>query len=759
MSIGKKYLLTLTAFVLLTGMASASVEVANKGIASDSLTVSTDFDGDGKGDLFAYDPSIGKFYVRRSSNKTVGSFILGGKGLTPTLGDFNGDGRGDLAVFSRTSGRWIVRLTGIASYRLTLGSRGDYPVPGDYLGLGCTQLATYNLRRGRWTIGSCVNPSSSLQVKAAAPTTVTFGGSAGGLMAVPSDYDCDGRTDLAVFNRYTARWTIKKSSNSATISFRYGAIGDMPVPADYRAQGCTQAAVYKLNTNRFYVCKDCRNGVTGTSYRSVQWGLLGDRPVLANPDGTPGANYIVYRPKEQRFYNYRSTNPMIISSAATALSGMPASLLPVSPLHVLNSYQKGDYNRDGLSDFATAEGNDSSATWKVRYSIDLANQRSAIVAAKGDALVPADYDGDGVVQPATVTAISADVIRWRIKNPSGSDTVVDYGKNGDKPLPGDFDCDGKADLAVVRKKDGIFLFWYMQLSSGTNINDKLFGLNADLPFVGDVDGDGCTEMVVARPTGTTVEWYYKDIYNSTHKMLSWGLPTDTVLSPMDMNGDNIDDFIVQRDVNGANVVYVRYSRLDKNSLSYPNFPWKAINFGLTGDVTAVGNYDGPGRAEVAVYRRSTPAYYWNKYRSQTVVVPHGAATDKVIRPDGTVVLPGETPGGGSNRCDVNKSPYDGASNGFTWKPHAEGGAYGGHPTVLIPSGYSSVRELTLLSSSGEELPGQPKFRYIRPEDGRPTFDNPMSASDMQDYAPITVLFNYGGSNVCYEIDDPSDRHD
>jgi len=88
-----------------------------------------DFNGDGKTDLCAYQPSTGDWYVRTSNGTTfvggnlwldnwapasAGSFV-------PLVGDFNGDGKTDVTVYSPASGRWFVAASTGTVYQVSNG--------------------------------------------------------------------------------------------------------------------------------------------------------------------------------------------------------------------------------------------------------------------------------------------------------------------------------------------------------------------------------------------------------------------------------------------------------------------------------------------------------------------------------------------------------------------------------------------------------------------------------------------------------------
>ena len=723
----------------------------------DPITVATDFDADGKGDLVLHDATLAKFYIRYSNSKRIGSIALGAVGDIPVIGDYDGDGQADLATFNPTTSKWTVRITGGTTRQFTLGDRGGFPAAADYAGKGCTQPAVYNPRLGKFIIADCDGSN---------PQTSTFGGSNGGRIAVPTDYDCDGEADLVVYSSYEGQWRVKLSSTGATQNIKFGQAGDLPIPGDYRNEGCSRLAVYRPTTGYFYVLNTVDDSTgAGSAFPGLKLGALGDRPVLANLNGDYTTDYAVYRPSTKSFYVYGNSKPIVftIKSSQTA-SALPANPLAVSPLYALNRYTKGDYDRDGRSDLAAAERGSNSTQFKVRYRSNLGAERSVTLAAKGDAIVVGDYDGDGSTQPAVVTVVDSNTLRWTVKRIVGSNVVTDWGINGDQPFTGDMDCDGKSDIVVMRKTDG-FMYWYVKLSSGGQLLSKVFGLSTDTPFIADVDGDSCDELVVSRSTSTGMEWYYKGMYDSSYISLKWGLATDTPLTPSDVNGDGVADFLVDRVANDLHKVYARYSRPEDNSMDDDDFGTETLTYGKTGDVLMAGKFDSSAQAELAVFRGTeTPTgFYLNKLGRLSMFVAAGKSTDVILRPDGTVAEPSRS-GGGTAGCNPTAGTpgdfYDG-SGGSLWKPIAEGGIAPGKPTILLSSSYLGA-SISILDSDGEDLNAGLAYRssYL-PEYGRCSWNvTGYTASQLAAHSPITVkIVRRDGATECRIIENPTARND
>ncbi len=204
--------------------------------------------------------------------------------------DFDGDRVADPYWINRTTGTWYDARTGAVVHTEPAWARGDWVVAGDYDGDKNVDPATVNLA-GQWRTasgrGSFSFPPPDLSAKPSgwvsvgvvpvpgnytdpartqaawyrefdatwfieghAPIQFGFGGTPGGDrdgftdhdIAVPADYDGDGRTDLATYNHEAAVWRIRSSRTNAVTETNTGVSG-IPVPADYDGDGKVDMAV------------------------------------------------------------------------------------------------------------------------------------------------------------------------------------------------------------------------------------------------------------------------------------------------------------------------------------------------------------------------------------------------------------------------------------------------------------------------------------------------------------------------------------
>jgi hypothetical protein len=104
------------------------------GLPSD-LPAAADYDGDGRLDVAVFRPSIGRWYVKRSSDESMLTVDWGLTTDIPVPADYDGDGRADVAIFRPSTGEWWIRFSSTAfttSSTIVYGASGDLPLPGDY---------------------------------------------------------------------------------------------------------------------------------------------------------------------------------------------------------------------------------------------------------------------------------------------------------------------------------------------------------------------------------------------------------------------------------------------------------------------------------------------------------------------------------------------------------------------------------------------------------------------------------------------------
>lgn len=277
---------------------------------------------------------------------------------------------------------------------------------------------------------------------------------AGGL--VPSDFDGDRKSDVAVFRPTTGSWYLIRSSNGLVNSLQFGASGDRITPADYDGDGKADIAVFRPSTGAWYAI---RSG--DSTLLSIGFGLNGDLPSPSDFDGDGKAEIAVFRPSAGSWYYLKSTTNYgtFVGIQFGANGDNPVS---------------GDYDGDGKADIAVWRP--SSGAWYVLRSSD-----GGVVGfgfgTNGDKPTVGDFDGDGKADFAVFRPTTG---AWYASKSSTNNTTfgsVGFGQAGDIASPGDFDGDGKTDQAVFRPATGS---WYL-LGSTSGFSGVAFGANGDTP--------------------------------------------------------------------------------------------------------------------------------------------------------------------------------------------------------------------------------------------------------------------------------------
>jgi hypothetical protein len=262
---------------------------------------------------------------------------------------------------------------------------------------------------------------------------------------------------------------------------------------------------------------------------------------------------------------------------------------------------RSDYDGDGVADFAVWRPSDQNF-----YTL-LSSQGQGyrtLFGAPGATPVPADYDGDGITDFSYYVQNDPNYNfspGWYVLYSSWGPASFSEGANGDIPVPADYDGDGVADIAYWSPFNGT---WSVSYSAGW-FGSTQWGQMNDVPVPADYDGDGRTDFAVWRPSEGN--WYVLYSSTGTYGVTQWGLPGD-VPAPADYDGDGLADMVVWRPSEGN--WYFDYTCCGPGSIpSQPGLWWSPTQFGLQGDIVAPADYDGDGRADLAVWRPSEGNWY------------------------------------------------------------------------------------------------------------------------------------------------------
>jgi hypothetical protein len=286
---------------------------------------------------------------------------------------------------------------------------------------------------------------------------------------------------------------------------------------------------------------------------------------------------------------------------------------------------------------------------------------------------PFDFDGD---LKADISVFRPSNGFWyRFNSSNNSFFAVQFGQAGDKPAPADYDGGGKTDIAVFRDVvpgAGNFAYFYILNSSDGSFRPVQFGATGDVPMAGDWDGDGKADLAVYRAATTAGGqsfFYYRPSSqpNVNFNTIPLGTAGDKPVLG-DFDGDGRLDPAVFRASTATWIIL-------KSSLNQIT----QTVFGLPTDIPVPADYDGDSTANIAVFRPSNGTWY----TSQNPATNYGAI---VFGTNGDLPIPADYDGDGRADAAVFR-PSNGAwylnrsTSGFT------GVAFGQSGDKPIPNAF------------------------------------------------------------------------
>ena len=492
---------------------------------------------------------------------------------------------------------------------IAIGPEGNPVVAASYFGSGPGNAVFLNAR----------THGSSLPIPAFPLFTTQFGVTA-------LRYDTRGGRYIAgSWNQAAGIWRVDPSSGASTKLF------------DAKAPGATVFSLELLNNNSQVSWVECQEGhptrvqvgdltalgQSVTLYAGSATGCLGKRVNQAY-DATRKKLYVLdmYQSKLRTFdmANWPSMGqPSVVDVQDLPVEGRLAAHSKTGDLFFLDGWPNVNYYGVGIykissSGVVTYVGKDDRLE-------GTANIRDFFIVDREDT-APGDIDGDGVSDFSVFRRNP--YMRYLIQTSSGAFFDVPYfgGSRGpDKVFLGEVDGDGRKDLISFNGA------WSLRESSTARIATHVpYSLrDGDIPLIADFDGDGVDDRdVLYRPSdpdnGSGVAGE-TEIYSSWlidkqgyAERTSFGLVGDIPV-PADFDGDGKAEIAVWRPSNGT--WYVLNVGFDAGVTGQQV---TSKQWGLTGDIPVPADFDGDGKTDFVVWRPSTGTWFIVKSSDGSTVV-------------------------------------------------------------------------------------------------------------------------------------------
>jgi hypothetical protein len=627
----------------------------NFAVLSNPIAVAIgDVNGDGKLDLAVVNDGNNTVSILLGDGTgafgTPTNFTVGGNPQSVAIGDVNGDGKLDVAVANLQGTVGILLGTGTGAFgaatTFALGTAPYYVAIGDLNGDGKPDLATANcgdnsisvlLGTGtgsfgtptKFAAGTCplwigmgdVNgdgkPDLAVMTGGVSVLLGTGTGTFGAAVNYPTccfttsvamgDVNGDGKLDLAVTDRDNNTVSILLGTGTGTFGTATTlAVGSAPVAiaiGDLNGDGEADLVTANVNSNNASVL------LNTTAFTSA--GSFGTATTFAVPSGTPIYTAVADLNRDGILdlaaHNRNGDQVYVFLGAGNGSFGSPATFNGGGSQGG-DSVAIGDFNRDGIPDFAVTNGGNDAHGGAV--SVLLGDGTGGFGAPTGFnagvgtlSVATADLNRDGILDLA-VTSINGfgpgqvAILLGQGDGTFGSPTQFSVGQTPNSIKIADFNRDGFLDI-VVGNQDSNTVSILLGNGNGTFQAATNFAVGSfpSAVAVGDLNRDGILDLAVANfgnPQQVTILLGDGAGSFTSGTAVTNGFAVDGV-AIADLNRDGIPDLAVSNQ--SAGQVSVFFGTGTGTFSSAQNFP--ASDGGFSWAV-AIGDFNRDGRPDLAL---------------------------------------------------------------------------------------------------------------------------------------------------------------
>jgi hypothetical protein len=299
-----------------------------------------------------------KHYATIRSVTFPGGELRGQIKQVSTVWDNDGDGRTDPAVFRQSTNRmWSLNSLNGASDSTSVGTgAGDIFMnnTGDFDGDGRADpllLKTQSFQNAvTWLILQTTGPTRNVWWGSFAAPNLD--------VAVPADYNGDGKEDIAMFRRSSGAWYIIESGTEAQRTLAWGSPNDIPAIGDYDGDGTADLTVVRAANGQliWYTLRTSDGQFTVTTWGSTATDSVANfAPFDIDGDGKQDICVIRSVGGQRQFIALQSSN----SQAVYINWGLTT-----------DTALYGDYDGDGKTDLVARRNAGGQLAWYILRSSD-----------------------------------------------------------------------------------------------------------------------------------------------------------------------------------------------------------------------------------------------------------------------------------------------------------------------------------------------------------------------------------------------------